>query len=135
MDADRLSKAWINMEWGTWKFTETKETKSMSSIIGHSWICHQDKAVCRHFCRTTLNSDNFLVSNRISVYSHRKSKRYLQFFSGRKLPMGETVAQDSFWLSLVSFVAYMYKKMKCIIYDVILCCNFAISKNNTYFRM
>ena len=28
MDADRLSKAGINMEWGTWKFTETKETKA-----------------------------------------------------------------------------------------------------------
>ena len=28
MDADRLSKAGINMEWGTWKFTETKEKKA-----------------------------------------------------------------------------------------------------------
>ena len=26
MDADPLSKARINMEWGTWKFTETKKT-------------------------------------------------------------------------------------------------------------
>ena len=28
MDADILSKVGINMEWGTWKFTETKETEA-----------------------------------------------------------------------------------------------------------
>ena len=28
MEVDRLSKAGINMEWGTWKIAETKETEA-----------------------------------------------------------------------------------------------------------
>ena len=41
MEADRLSKAGINLEWGTWKITEKKETEANEYYHRPFLVLHQ----------------------------------------------------------------------------------------------
>ena len=71
MEANRLSKAGISLAWGTWKIIEKRRHGSMSTIIGHFWICRNRKIFCSSITKP----------NRFFYLSKKFIAHLLHFFS------------------------------------------------------